>query len=425
MPSPGDVEKGKGPSSTGGESTRSTGTVAKGHGRPSLLASMATIKVAVLLILCLQNSMFTLLRRYSQGVLKEMYSKYEVLLAGEMIKMVFSAWMIYGTFTQQLNNKQEGVSPTSGGIPISDSFQKHLMYIISKSQKMLVLAMIYGAMNILSFVSLRNIGAGMFTIFAQCKILTTATFSTLLLQRHYSATRWRALVSLSFGVLLFSEPIWNVPAAEQKTEKNSNLILGTAAVLIEVTLSGFASIYFEKVIKTDPLQLNIWERNFQLALTSFPVYLVFIIADQGGPSGSLGGGWSFLTCVVALLGAAGGLLVALSIKYGDAILKTLATTGAIILSSVLDWAFLGGPLTPVMMIAGVNVILAIFDYTFDQTPPIANKTNGSGNSNNTTNGKSNNDNSTPINRSSKEEEMQTLLNKRTSPVNTPGTPNRK
>ena len=71
---------------------------------------------------------------------------------------------------------------------------------------------------------------------------------------------------------------------------------------------------------------------------------------------------------VALLGAAGGLLVALSIKYGDAILKTLATTGAIILSSLLDHVFLGGPLTPVMVIAGVQVVISICNYTFDATP---------------------------------------------------------
>jgi Nucleotide-sugar transporter len=71
---------------------------------------------------------------------------------------------------------------------------------------------------------------------------------------------------------------------------------------------------------------------------------------------------------VTLLGAAGGLLVALSIKYGDAILKTLATTAAIILSSLLDYAFLKGPLTPVMVIAGVQVIISICNYTFDTTP---------------------------------------------------------
>jgi UDP-sugar transporter A1/2/3 len=231
---------------------------------------------------------------------------------------------------------------------------------------MFVLALIYGVMNILSFVALRNISAGMFTIFAQCKILTTATFSTIILRSQYSWTKWRALMLLMLGVLLFSSPIWGDPA-KQKTADGANAFIGTAAVLIEVSLSGFASIYFEKVIKTDPLKLDIWERNFQLALGSFPVYLVFIAANGGGQAG-IGGGWSFVAFMLALLGAAGGLLVALSIKYGDSILKTLATTGAIILSSLLDHALLGGPLTPTMMIAGLQVIISICNYTFDTTP---------------------------------------------------------
>lgn len=89
--------------------------------------------------------------------------------------------------------------------------------------------------------------------------------------------------------------------------------------------------------------------------------------DGGGKVGYFGG-WSFMACVVSLLGAAGGILVALSIKYGDAILKTLATTAAIILSSFLDYVFLDGDLTPTMCIAGFQVIVAITDYTFDATP---------------------------------------------------------
>ncbi len=36
---------------------------------------MNSTRLVVLLVLCLQNSMFTTLRRYSQGVLKEAYSK--------------------------------------------------------------------------------------------------------------------------------------------------------------------------------------------------------------------------------------------------------------------------------------------------------------------------------------------------------------
>jgi len=309
---------------------------------------LSSIRLMVLAILCLQNSLYTVLRRYSQGVLKENYSKHELLLLAEVIKIVFSAWMI------------------SKDLPAGVTLSQRISYLVETSKKMFVLAGIYGAMNILSFVSLRNISAAMFTIFAQCKIMTTAVFSSIILQRSYSWTKWRALIALMMGVLLFSEPIWGDPVHRKEIE-GGNVLVGTVAVITEVTLSGFASIYFEKVIKLDPLKLNIWERNFQLALGSLPVYLIFIAGDGRGLG--LFGGWSWIAFLLSLLGAAGGLLVALSIKYGDSILKTLATTGAIILSSLLDHYLLGGPMTPSMIIAAVQVITAICNYTFDATPP--------------------------------------------------------
>ena len=45
------------------------------QGMISYFQCMNSTRLAVLLILCLQNSMFTVLRRYSQGVLREVYSK--------------------------------------------------------------------------------------------------------------------------------------------------------------------------------------------------------------------------------------------------------------------------------------------------------------------------------------------------------------
>lgn len=244
-----------------------------------------------------------------------------------------------------------------------------LKYLLKRSSKMAVLACIYGAMNILSFVALRNISAGMFTVFAQLKIMTTATCSSVMLNRSYSMTKWRALMSLMMGVLLFSEPIWNRDDNSHNPE-GGNVMLGTAAVLIEVTLSGFASIYFEKVIKTDPEQLGIWERNYQLAFGSIPIYIMFMFWEDGGIAGYFGG-WSVVAGILSLLGAAGGMLVALSIKHGDSILKTLATTGAIVLSATLDHYILDGPLTNIMCIAGVIVVISICNYTFDMSPPDA------------------------------------------------------
>ncbi|GAX11079.1 hypothetical protein FisN_9Hh165 [Fistulifera solaris] len=332
----------------------------------SIFSCMNSIRMVVLVVLCLQNSLFTVIRRYSLGTRQEKYSKYEVLLVSEIIKMIFSAYMIVNS-----DDAMTGKHRT---------MQQRLGYLVATSQKMIGLALIYGAMNTLSLISLKNIGAGMFTIFAQCKILTTAACSSIILRRQYSWTQWRALIALSLGVLLFSQPIWDKNDTTTTVGPDANVLLGTAAVLIEVTLSGFSSIYFEKVIKKDPLQLSIWERNFQLAFGSVPVYLAFM-AFTTSPA-ELGAGWTPLAWGVALLGAAGGLLVALSIKYGDSILKTLATTGAIILSSVLDHVWLGGPLTPAMMIAAGQVVISICNYTFDTTPaaspPVVSKSeNGS------------------------------------------------
>ena len=44
-------------------------------------------------------------------------------------------------------------------------------------------------------------------------------------------------------------------------------------------------------------------------------------------------GWSGTTAVCAAVGALGGVLVALSIKLADSIMKTIATTGAIVLTT--------------------------------------------------------------------------------------------
>ena len=337
-------------------SNKTTATMGDFQEKKSSFSCMNSIRMVVLVVLCLQNSLFTVIRRYSLGTRQEKYSKYEVLLVSEVMKMIFSAYMIL---------KSDEATASSAK---TRSVQQRLGYLISTSQKMIGLALIYGAMNTLSLVSLKNIGAGMFTIFAQCKILTTAACSSIILRRQYSWTQWRALMALSLGVLLFSQPIWDKnDTSTDLLDKDANVLLGTAAVLIEVTMSGFSSIYFEKVIKTDPLQLSIWERNFQLAFGSVPVYLAFM-AFTTSPA-DLGAGWTPLAWGVALLGAAGGLLVALSIKYGDSILKTLATTGAIILSSLLDHVWLGGPLTPAMMIAGGQVVISICNYTFDTSPP--------------------------------------------------------
>lgn len=151
--------------------------------------------------------------------------------------------------------------------------------------------------------------------------------------------------------------------------------LGVGAVLVMVTISGYAAIYFESMLKKGgDRTLTIWERNFQLAFYS-TILLVFIVVYEENNSGTLSQyvffeGWTITTVIIALIQAGGGLLVAATLKYADAVLKTLATSGSIVLSAVLGFMLLGGMLDIFVSMGCLATILAIFNYTLDSTPEV-------------------------------------------------------
>jgi UDP-sugar transporter A1/2/3 len=244
-----------------------------------------------------------------------------------------------------------------------------LKWLIEHSGKMFVLAGIYGAMNILSFVALQYIGAGEFTICAQLKILTTAAASVIYLGTSLTWTKWRALAALVLGCILVASPNFSAHGDSEASQRSAyEQLLGYAAVLTEVMLSGFASIYFEKVVKSTTEVVTIWERNFQLGFYSIIIY-GSIMMYEGGAEGHVA--WSNcspLTFLVAFAGAGGGLLVAATLKYADSILKTLAAAGAIVLSTILGHVFLGGPLDTSIIIGSLATIISIANYTLDSTP---------------------------------------------------------
>ena len=137
------------------------------------MAATTSIKTLVLTSVTIQNSAYTLLRRYSQGVLREPVRSAEVLIVGELLKLLASAWVT--------THDNEATDAQGTGAA-------KLVWLAANSAKMLVLAMMYGAMNVMSFVALKRIDAAAFTVCAQLKILTTAFFSVIILKRHLTWT---------------------------------------------------------------------------------------------------------------------------------------------------------------------------------------------------------------------------------------------
>merc|ERR1711924_271436 len=144
----------------------------------------------------------------------------------------------------------------------------------------MVPAAVYLVMNILGFVALGHIDAATFSIIAQMKVFTTATFSVLMLDRSLAPRKWRALTTLVIGVILISHesmPKRTDTAAGER--QMTEWFIGMAASLGDVILSGFVSIYFEKVLKSKTETYSVWDRNFQLAFWSMVIYMPIMFYD--------------------------------------------------------------------------------------------------------------------------------------------------
>jgi len=228
---------------------------------------------------------------------------------------------------------------------------------------MLVPAAIYLAMNILGFLSLKYIDAATFAIIAQMKVFTTAIFSVVILNRRLHLRKWRALLTLTLGVVLISHEAMPKAVGKDGDAKMRlayvEYLFGLAASFGDVALSGFVSIYFEKVLKSKTETYSVWDRNFQLAFWSIIIYTPIMLYDNPRRPFQ---GWTAMAGVCAFVGGVGGVLVALSIKYADSIMKTIATTGAIVFTTILNAAFLDGPFTLPIMAGAVIVMVSVCNY---------------------------------------------------------------
>ena len=147
-------------------------------------------------------------------------------------------------------------------------------------------------------------------------------------------------------------------------------------MLLLCAISGFSSVYFEGMLKRGDFNLGVWHRNFQLAFFSVILLygLIWYEFVKSFPTDTVNSfhpvlfrGWTMNTVLIMLIQSGGGLLVAASLKFADAIHKTLATSGSIFLSAILGWMLLGGQLDIFVALGGIATILAIFNYSFDSS----------------------------------------------------------
>lgn len=147
---------------------------------------------------------------------------------------------------------------------------------------------------------------------------------------------------------------------------NENII-GLAAVFVNCLSSGFASVYFEKLLKES--KTSIWIRNIQLGF--FGVLIAFVsvytydyqLVKQNG----FFYGYNSLVWLVVAVQAVGGLLVATVIKYADNILKEFASSISILNTSFVSYFFLKDFVPNTLFLFGsILVIVSAFFYRYEK-----------------------------------------------------------
>ncbi|VDM81826.1 unnamed protein product [Strongylus vulgaris] len=132
--------------------------------------------------------------------------------------------------------------------------------------KVCIPAMVYILQNNLFYVAASHLDAATFMITSQLKIFTAAIFTVIMLKRSLTRTQWFALAILFIGVSL-------VQLQTSKTDgsgmEGQRPFVGFMAVVIACCLSGFAGIYFEKILKGSA-PVSLWMRNIQMCVFAIP-----------------------------------------------------------------------------------------------------------------------------------------------------------
>lgn len=309
-------------------------------------------KLALLACMAVQNAMLNLSARWSRVVAETDglggYTKTTVIVTCEFLK-IFIAFLLL--------RAEEGLTLAS----TFEHVKRETLTKLPEAAKLLVPSTLYVIQNNLVLVAADNLEGPVMAVFSQVKILTTAMFSVAMLNRKLVKRQWTALVILAVGVS--SVQISQMGQDEGSGDAGSkNVVLGLIAVLCACCTSGFAGVYFEKVLKGS--EISVWVRNIHLAIIGVVMGLFGMYMRDGEKVASLGFfyGYNGVVWLLIIVQAGGGLLVAAVVKYADNILKAFSTSVAILLTALVSVVFFNFGVSSLFFVGAFMVVYAIFLY---------------------------------------------------------------
>ncbi|MFH4973465.1 hypothetical protein AB6A40_000174 [Gnathostoma spinigerum] len=319
-----------------------------------------SLKWVSLIVLIAQTTALVLLLRYSKTMKTDgpKYLSSTAIVVSEIVKFFTCVFVIFAQKNWDISDAYSDI---------------HTHFVVNRHDtlKVGVPALLYVIQNNLLFLALSKLDAATYQVTYQMKIITTAFFSVTLLGRKLNMVKWIALFMLTGGVALVQLPTGDTKSGDASFP-HSDQVIGLVAVISACFSSGFAGVYFEKILKGTPVSL--WMRNLQLAFFSIfgAFFMVWLYDSSKVSEGGFFQGYTKITWIVIILQAYGGLVIAVVVKYADNILKGFAVSLSIILSSFISYWILDD-FTPSLtfLIGAMTVIISTFMYGYEPPKPPA------------------------------------------------------
>ena len=307
------------------------------------------LKYTSLVTLTLQSAVMSLSIRYARTRAGDIFISSTAVVMSEVVKLFTCLVFVYQEEGRDIKKTVKVLNDTVLKQPID-------------TLKVCVPSLIYIIQNNLFHIAASHLDVTTNQITYQLKILTTAMFAVLILQRSLLPLQWCALVILVTGVVMVQ--LTNIEAPHLPSGLEQNRLLGFGAALTVCLLSGFAGIYFEKILKES--DISVWMRNVQHSLLSLPFGLITCFLSHGTIILNNGFffGYDAFVWYVVVLQAGGGLVVAIVVKYADNILKGFATSLAIIISCIASVILFNFHIKFPFVIGAFLVMSSIFMYDY-------------------------------------------------------------
>lgn len=323
----------------------------KNSGRASdyeIWSRQTFLKYASLITLTIQNAVLTLTMR-SARTQPELFITSTAVIMSELLKII-TCLVVVGMDEGSVRK-------------VFLALKVHIVQKPADTLKVAVPSIVYYVQNNLIYISATHLDAATSQVTYQMKILTTAIFSVAMLNKKLHGHQWIALLVLFVGVALVQLLQISRSASSGHKESHQSPVTGFLAIIAACFLSGFAGVYFEKILKGSK-DVSLWIRNIQLASIAIPFGLVQVMVTDAAAIHEKGFfyGYSLITWVVILLQAQGGLLVAVVVKYADNILKGFATSLSIVLSCIASVYLFDFEISLQFVLGAGLVIASIFLY---------------------------------------------------------------